>query len=170
VRRIEFQAFRRSDGLFEVEARLIDRKPHDFELPSTSKTIPANTPIHDLGVCVVFDRDMVIRAVHPAARAYPYRDCLHGGDALQVLVGVRIGPGWNRVLRTQLPASENCTHLKEMLSGLATVAYQAMASERPDLFDTTAPDGRPGKVDSCHAYGATRELVLQRWPSYHRKV
>lgn len=168
MRRIEFHAFRRGDGLFEVEARLTDCKPYDFELPSNQRTVPANAPIHDLGVRVVFGRDMRVHAVHPVARAYPYRDCAHGGDALQALVGLRIGPGWSKALRTQLPASENCTHLKEMLSGLATVAYQAMASERRELFETTTPDGRPGKVDSCYAYGAARELVLRRWPSHYR--
>jgi len=30
-RRIDIRGFRRSDGLFEVEGRVVDRKPHDFE-------------------------------------------------------------------------------------------------------------------------------------------
>ncbi len=34
VRQIEFRGFRRSDGLFEIESQLADRKTHDFTPPA----------------------------------------------------------------------------------------------------------------------------------------
>ncbi|WP_077003014.1 DUF2889 domain-containing protein [Variovorax sp. KK3] len=168
VRRIDFCGFRRSDGLYEVEARLTDRKPKAFRPPSGTRVVPAGEPIHDHGLRVVFDADMVIREVVTNIRAFPYRECEHGGDALQALVGLRIGPGWNGELRKRLPAADTCTHLKEMMVPLASAAYQAMYSVWTDRTGEVDANGRPRKIDSCYAYGASRELVLQQWPAFHR--
>jgi hypothetical protein len=116
----------------------------------------------------VFDGDMVIREIDTAIRAYPYRECSQGGEALQALVGLRIGPGWSSEVRKRLPSGDTCTHLKEMLIPLASAAYQAMHSVRLHQVNDVDASGRPLKIDSCYAYGASRELVLQRWPAFHR--
>lgn len=87
TRQITFEGFRRSDGLFEIEGYLTDRKPHDFAPPSSPRVVPANEPIHDLGLRVVFDLDMIVHEVETFIRAYPYRECPGGGATLQALVG-----------------------------------------------------------------------------------
>jgi len=169
TRNISFEGFRRSDGLFEIVGQLVDRKPHDFAPPSGPRVVPANEPIHDIGIRVVFNIDMVIRAVTTTMRAYPYHDCMGGGDSLQALVGVRIGAGWGGEVRKRLPAGETCTHLREILIPLATAAIQAVNPLRSQvLLDATDANGKPLKIDSCYAYGESRELVLQRWPAFHR--
>ncbi|MFT3814932.1 MAG: DUF2889 domain-containing protein [Acidovorax sp.] len=167
-RRIDMRGFRRSDGLFEVEARLTDRKAHDFAPPSGGRHVAAGDTVHDHGLRVVFGEDMVIREIATAIRAYPYRECPGGGDTLQAMVGVRIGPGWNSELRKRLPAGDTCTHLKEMLAPLASAAFQTMYSVRTSFVDERGAQGRPRKIDSCYAYGASRELVALQWPEYHR--
>jgi hypothetical protein len=168
-RSIRFEGFRRSDGLFEMLGQLTDCKPHAFTPPSGMRVVPANESIHDIGVCVVFDLDMVIHAVTTTMRAYPYRDCIGGGDSLQALVGLRIGAGWSGEIRKRLPSGETCTHLREILIPLATAAIQAVNPQRAQsLLDRTDANGKPLKVDSCYAYGASRELVLLRWPAFHR--
>lgn len=169
VRRIEFQGFRRSDGLFEVEGHLTDQKPHDFTPPSGLRVVPANDFIHDIGLQVVFDLDMVVHAVSTFIRAYPYRECPGGGESLQALVGLRIGAGWSGEVRKRLPAGETCAHLREILIPLATAAIQAVNPLRAHrLLDATDANGKPRKIDSCYAYGASRELVRQHWPAFHR--
>jgi hypothetical protein len=167
-RRLDFHGFRRSDGLFEVEARLTDRKPHDFAPPSDARVVRANEPIHDMGVRVAFDDDMVVRAVETFMFAWPYNDCPHGGDVLQAMIGARIGAGWSGEVRRRLPISESCAHLREMLIPLATAAFQTMTVERLQRPTAVDASGRPLKVDSCYAYGAAREIVMQRWPAFHR--
>ncbi|MBO9648149.1 MAG: DUF2889 domain-containing protein [Variovorax sp.] len=169
VRRIEFRGFRRSDGWYEVEASLTDRKPHEFTPPSGGHPVPANEPIHDHGLRVVFDADMVIRAVETSIRAYPYRECPQGGATLQALAGLRIGPGWGGEIRRRLPAEDTCTHLREMLIPLATAAFQSMHMVRMQwLQDDVDAQGKPRKIDSCYAYAASRELVKQLWPAFHQ--
>ncbi|MGH6626860.1 MAG: DUF2889 domain-containing protein [Burkholderiaceae bacterium] len=167
-RRIDFRGFRRSDGLFEVEAQLTDRKTHDFAPPSGGRVVPAGDNIHDHGLRVVFGEDMVIREITIAIRAYPYRECRGGGETLQALVGLRIGPGWNSELRKRLPSSDTCTHLKEMMTPLASAAFQTVYSVVTSRVGEVDASGRPRKIDSCYAYGTSRELVRLNWPVFHQ--
>jgi hypothetical protein len=169
-RQIDLRGYRRADGLFEVRARLTDRKSHDFTPPGDSRMVPAQAPLHDLGVTVVFDEDMVVRKVRTFIDAHPYAQCPAGGDTLQSLVGLRIGPGWNSEVRKRLPSCDTCTHLKEILAPLASAAYQTMTEQRRHLLDARDSKGKPVKIDSCYAYGASRDLVKRLWPDYHQPV
>ncbi|SAL28002.1 hypothetical protein AWB70_01661 [Caballeronia cordobensis] len=166
-RQIEMRGYRRSDGLFEASANLVDRKTSDFTPPSAARLVSAHAPIHDLGVTLVFDRDMIVREVHTFIRSHPYAPCQGGGDTLQALVGMHIGAGWNSEVRKRLPAGDTCTHLKELLGPLASAAFQTMVTERPSALEARDDQGKPRKIDSCHAYGASRDLVKTLWPEYH---
>ncbi|KVR46466.1 DUF2889 domain-containing protein [Burkholderia multivorans] len=167
-RQIDMRGYRRSDGLFEVTVCLTDRKPVDFTPPGGARMIAAHAPIHDLGVTLVFDGDMVVRAVSTFIKSHPYAQCPGGGDSLQALVGLRIGAGWNSEVRKRLPSCDTCTHLKEILTPLATAAYQTMVGFRPSSLNEYDGDGKPVKIDSCYAYGASRDLVKRLWPEHHR--
>lgn len=166
-RRIDMHGFRRSDGLYELEGRVTDRKPQDFNLSSGGRTVPANEPIHDMGVRLVFDDEMVIHDVQTLTLAAPYAQCPEGGRALQSLKGLKMASGWSREVRSRLAGARSCTHLMEILIPLATTAIQSLSvplADRPDKLDA---NGRPTKIDSCYAYAAERELVFQRWPQFH---
>jgi hypothetical protein len=169
-RQIDMHGYRRSDGLFEVRARLTDTKNHDFAPPAGDRTIAAGMPIHDVQVALVFDADLVIKAVETSMNAYPYVSCPGGGDTLQALVGLQIGAGWNGEVRKRLPACDTCTHMKEILGPMASAAYQTLTAVRSHLVDQRDAEGRPVKIDSCHAYGASRALVERIWPAYHRSA
>lgn len=165
-RRIDMQAFRRSDGLYELVGRVIDTKPHDHFPPAPSRLVSANEPIHDISLTLVYDEAMIVRDVSATFRANPYAICPDSGDAMRVLIGLRIGPGWNSEARKRLANSERCTHLAELLGPMATTALQGMSVLRMSLPDALDSTGRPYKVDSCYAYGAGRELVEHRWPEF----
>lgn len=165
-RRIDMQAFRRSDGLYELVGRVIDTKPHDHTPPAPSRTVKADEPIHDISLTLVYDAGMIVRDVRTEFRANPYAICPESGAAMRVLIGLRIGPGWNSEARKRLANSERCTHLAELLAPMATTALQGMSVMRMSLPDAVDSAGRPFKVDSCYAYGAGRELVQHRWPEF----
>jgi len=166
-RQIDMRGYRRSDGLFEASAILIDSKSHDFTPPGGARTARSHTPIHDMGVTLIFDADMIVRDVRTVMRAHPYDTCPGGGDSLRALIGLRIGAGWNGEVRKRLPSCDTCTHLKELLGPLASTAFQTMVGLRPSALNDRDSDGRPVKIDSCHAYGATRDLVKRLWPDHH---
>jgi Protein of unknown function (DUF2889) len=168
LRQIEMRGFRRSDGLYEVEGRLIDRKPQAFTPPNGGRHVLAGMPIHNLGVRLVFDAQMLVHDVQTFTDDAPHPLCSDGGHTLQALKGLHIASGWNQEVRKRLDRSQTCTHLRELLIPLATTALQSMATLRmrePDRLDAA---GRPIKIDSCYAYNAESEVVQQRWPQFHR--
>ncbi|MGF6372882.1 hypothetical protein OKW40_005698 [Paraburkholderia sp. RAU6.4a] len=167
-RRIDMRGFRRSDGLFEAEAHLIDRKPYDFTHANAERTVPANAPIHDLGVRLVFDEAMVIHDVQTFTDSAPYDICPEGGRALQSIKGLRIAAGWSKEVRSRLSGARSCTHLMELLIPLATTAIQSTSILRQSQPEPLDANGRPKKIDSCYAYSAEREVVLRRWPRFHQ--
>src|SRR6266478_3757787 len=46
-RQLDLRFFQRSDGLFEVEGRLLDRKTHPFRRLLHDRDTPAGAPLHD---------------------------------------------------------------------------------------------------------------------------
>jgi hypothetical protein len=166
-RRIDMRGFRRSDGLFEVEGRVVDRKPHDHE-PILGQPVPAGAHMHDMGVRLVFDDDMVVHDVQTFTDAAPYEACSAGGLALQELKGLRMTSGWSREVRSRLAGARSCTHLMELLIPLATVAFQSLSAPRQVRADHLDATSQPTKIDSCYAYAAEGELVRRRWPTFHR--
>lgn len=166
-RRIDMRGYERDDGLFEVEGRVVDRKPEDFVPANGEYSVPANEPIHNLGVRLVFDSDFVVQAVETFTEAAPYRACPEGGRALQSLKGLRIGPGWGKEIRQRLGGGRSCTHLTELLMPLATIAIQSMSGRRKGLPDVVDENGKPRMIDSCYAYASSGEIVMRRWPQFH---
>jgi hypothetical protein len=166
-RRIDMRGFKRADGLFEIEGRVTDRKPHDFRSPNGTKVVPATEPIHDMGVRLVIDLDMTVRDVAAFTASAPYDDCLAAGATLQVLKGLRIAGGWGSEVRRRLGGAQSCTHLMELLIPLATTAYQSLTMERMGRPDTLDAEGKPVKIDSCYAYASHRGVVLRRWPDHY---
>jgi len=168
TRRIELQAYERSDGLFEVEGRVVDTKPYDFVPIRGTRGVPAGQAIHDLGVVLAFDAQLRVHEVRTISDAYPYAECPEGGRALQSLVGLSMTRGWNSEVRQRLGGERSCTHLRELLGPMATAAFQAMSVLRASQPEKLDAQGRPLKIDSCYAYGAERELVRVTWPQFHR--
>ena len=54
-RRIDMRGYRRSDGLYEVEGRVTDRKTTEFRPLVGHRHVPPGEPIHDMGVRIVFE-------------------------------------------------------------------------------------------------------------------
>lgn len=168
LRRIEMRGFRRSDGLYEVHGKVLDQKPYDFVPWTGQRFVAAGDPIHDLGVRLVFDADMQVHAVSTFTETAPYAICSEGGRALQTLVGLRMTRGWNKEVRARLSGARSCTHLMELLTPMATVAFQSLSFMSKERGDRRDANGRPLKIDSCYAYGAEREVVMKFWPEFHQ--
>ena len=167
-RRIDMRGFRRSDGLFEIEGRVTDRKPHDFVPFSGGREVPAGEPIHDMGVRLVYDEQLRVHDVYTFTEAAPYAHCPEGGRALQSLKGLRMVSGWSNEVKSRLRGASSCTHLMELLIPMATTAFQSLSASGLTRVERQDVTGRPIKIDSCYAYGAQRELVRRRWPEYYR--
>lgn len=167
-RRIDMRGFERSDGLFEVEGRVTDSKTHEFVHPEPGRKVPAGEHIHDMGVRLVFDEDMVVHEVQTFTDSAPYAACPEGGRALQSIKGLRMAGGWSREVRTRLRGARSCTHLMEILIPLATTAYQSLGFLRVARPAKLDEERRPLQIDSCYAYAEGGAVVLHRWPQFYR--
>jgi hypothetical protein len=167
-RRIDMRGYRRSDGLFEVEGRVVDQKPFEFAPTSGGPPVASGEPIHDMTVRLIFDKDMVVHDVQSFTAAAPYPVCSGGGGLLSELVGSLIGPGWGSTVRKRLSGNRSCTHLMELLMPLATTAIQSVGGLALGRAEPTNSDGRPKKIDSCYAYAESGQIVLRRWPRFYK--
>jgi len=94
--------------------------------------------------------------------------CREAVEPMRTIVGERIKPGWSAMVKERLGGAAGCTHLMELLPPLATAAFQTLSEvrlARPAVLDKR---GRPAKIDSCYAFASHREVVLRRWPQFHR--
>ena len=166
-RQIEMKAYRRADGLYDIEGRVVDTKPFGFEGPLAESTRKGGEPIHDIWVRLVIDEWFVIQDIAASSDATPFSVCTQAAPTLSVLIGEKIGAGWTQRVRAHLKGAAGCTHMMELLGPMATTAIQALwpvTSLRPTAVDV---NGRPTKIDSCFAYSSKTEIVAQLWPEHY---
>ncbi|MEO7402073.1 MAG: DUF2889 domain-containing protein, partial [Burkholderiales bacterium] len=152
LRKIDLRGYRRSDGLYDIEARMTDTKTHAFKRPAYDSPVPAGEALHDMWVRLVVDDEFLVHDVIAATDVSPFPVCREAVDALTSLKGLRIGAGFQRAVRERLSGAKGCTHLMELLVPLATTAFQTLAPirlARPDKLDA---NGRPVRIDSCYGY------------------
>ncbi|MDM0021827.1 DUF2889 domain-containing protein [Variovorax saccharolyticus] len=165
-RSIELHGYERLDGLYDIEARLIDTKAIGVLL-GDARAVAAGDPIHDMSIRLVINVNLDVIEVDACIDASPYQVCGEATLALQSLRGLRIGSGWSAAIRERLGGHKGCTHLAELLRPLATVALQSLWQVRETMPTPVDADGKPRKIDSCHAYASNGHVVRQRWPHYY---
>jgi hypothetical protein len=169
---IEMRAYAREDGLYDVEARLIDRKPFPFirdpfSRDSSPVPIPPGQALHDMAVRVTVDDDYVVRHIEASSDVTPWPICKEAEQTLSVLIGERVARGWSAKVKERLRGAASCTHLMELLIPMATTALQGIRGIHPERIHAVNSEGLPLKVDSCYAFGRHRELVKTLWPMHH---
>jgi len=161
------RAYRRVDGLYDIEGRVVDNKPIPFDAPLAHKVVPAGESIHDLWIRLVIDDQFLIHDVVASSDATPFGICKQAAPTLAILKGERIGGGWAKLVRSKLKGAASCTHLMELLGPMATAAYQALWPITNTRSTPVDVNGRPLKIDSCYAYASTSEITLQVWPQFY---
>lgn len=155
-RRIDCRGFRRSDGLWDVEGRVVDTKT--YAVRHGEQVVSAGDPLHDMTLVLTFDSDLVICGVAVLMDATPYQVCSGAADIMSLLIGLQIKAGWLSEARKILNPNARCTHVFELLGPLATTAYQTLSIARGKPVDN------PAKIDSCFAYSSARDVVRNNWP------
>ena len=91
TRSIELQGYGRTDGLYELEARLIDRKSYDSRR-FPDDVLPAGEPLHDMAVQMTFDEDLLIHEFKATMAATPHDGCREAEPNF-ALAGLKIEAG-----------------------------------------------------------------------------
>jgi hypothetical protein len=165
-RRIELRGYRRADALYEIDAHLVDTRSLPMDLEG-GKSLEPGEALHDMSIRLVIDQGLHVIDVVASTDAAPFDICPAATATLQSIRGLQIGPGWTQAIRERLSGKNGCTHLRELLGPLATVAFQSLFQVRRSAPEPLDPAGKPRKIDSCFAYASNRELVLHRWPNFY---
>jgi hypothetical protein len=165
-RRIQFEGYRRADGLYDIEAHLYDVKPMDYALSTGIR--PAGTPIHDMWIRVTHDAQYRIVEAVARTEAMPYPGvCERITPDYRKLVGLNLLRGFRKAVHDLFAHVKGCTHLNEMLLQFPSAAIQARSAEQPDNAD--GPGGaQPFQLDQCHALDTHGEVAERYYPKWFR--
>lgn len=171
-RSIECDGYLRSDGLWEVEARLVDKKP--FAVDDPFRQVKAGDAVHDIGLRLAVDDRMTIHEAEVMMRATPYPTCIDVQQILQRLVGESIGKGWREVVRQKIGRLETCTHLMELLGPAVTTLFQTMTHgrnpEKRNMQEEHAKVSKPPFfINGCHSWRADGPIVAKLFPRFATK-
>ena len=169
-RSIECTGYLRDDGLWEVEARLLDTKPFAQHDHFRGELQPGD-PVHHIGLRLAVDDSLTIREAQAMMRATPFPTCIDVEPILQRLVGERIGKGWREIVRRKMGRLETCTHLSELLGPAVTALFQTMSHgkspEGRDAMDHhRAVTERPFFIDGCHSWRTDGPVVAEIFPQF----
>ena len=174
-RQILSQGFSRNDGLYDIESRIVDIK--SYEIPRNKrKSLPAGKPLHEMIVKLTVDMDLKIIFAEAITEASPYEICKNANTNLNKLIGETISPGWRKKVHSIIGGTNGCTHVRELLISVATVAFQTLYGERSRLkreaISKGLKDPFPEKagvsplLNSCFAFDEKSEVTKDLWPDY----
>jgi hypothetical protein len=162
-RMVTYDGYRRADGLFDIEAHLVDLKDQDFALLTGVR--PAGVPVHEMWLRVTIDDQCAIRDIEAVTDYMPYPDaCATIGPAYRKLIGANLLVGFRKHLHDALGGIRGCTHLTEMLAYLPTAAVQTFAGLKREDDGTQ----KPFQLDRCHALETTTDNVRRYYPKWYR--
>ncbi|HUZ65325.1 MAG TPA: DUF2889 domain-containing protein [Acetobacteraceae bacterium] len=179
-REITLRGYEREDGLFDIEAHLVDTKTYGF--PSEDRGfIEPGEPLHGMWMRMTVDDHLTITACEASTEYAPYTVCPQAAPNFARLAGLRIGKGFLKGAAERIGGDQGCTHLRELLQQMATVAFQTLYPVRRRREQEEAArrenegakldsqiianfGGAPALLNTCLAYGAGSPVVKRRWP------
>ncbi len=164
TRTIKVQSYAREDGLWDLEAELIDYKSYDF--PTRDKGVfKAGRYVHHMHLRVTIDQTYAVVAAEAAYDAAPYGEhCTAIDIQYGDLVGMNLLKNFRAAVKERFSRTAGCTHLTELTNVLPTAAVQTMANQR--RLDT-GQKKRPFQLDGCHALDTAGPVALKYYPKWY---
>ncbi|MCA8903234.1 MAG: DUF2889 domain-containing protein, partial [Hyphomonas sp.] len=161
----------REDGLWDIDATVQDSKFYDYFDLERGK-LPAGAFVHNISTRVTIDNEMNVREIAYHMEDIPYSFCHGGGENLPKLVGANLAKGWRHALNENLGRTAGCTHLKEMLFGVATVAFQTLSAWREsrtgaESLSTGDITETPFYMGGCHSMAFDSPVVEKFYPLFY---
>ncbi len=171
TRTVRVDAYRRDDGRWDLEAELVDVKPHDTPLQSGVRK--GGDAMHAMRLRVTIDAEFSILDAVAVSDSVPYPGYCETivGDYRR-LIGLNLVRGFRAALRERLGETRGCTHLTELAQSLPTAAVQAFAGDtrrQQEMERQAAGIGsRPFQIDRCHALRSDGPAVRRYYPAWFR--
>jgi hypothetical protein len=162
-RTITVQAYRRDDGLWDLEGHLTDIWP--TPVPCAGGMLPAGQAMHAMWLRLTVDATATIVDAEACTDAGPYGSaCGTINPDYRKLIGLQVARGYKDAIRRLLGRTAGCTHLNELAGAMGSAAMQALWEDLKTDGDT-----KPGHIDGCHALKADGPQVATFFPRWSRK-
>ena len=167
-RRTCFEGFRRSDGLWDIEARLVDIKDHPLDLKEEIRA--PGQAVHDLSVRITIDTQMNVLDIVACSDATPFPEICGGilPDYRQV-IGLNLFKGFVKEVKNRFAGVQGCSHITELLMAMPTAAFQTFSGLKHEEGRSEQSDKPPHHLDRCHALALDSETVRRFYPRWYRK-
>lgn len=164
-RNIDVQGYLRSDGLWDIEAVLIDTKSYEMDLIDKG-IIAVGESLHQMILTMTVDDDLNIVDMRAQMQATPYQDCPGAARQYAALIGLKIKSGWMDTAKRAIGRATGCTHLTELLPVLATAAIQTIRGYKMhnEPGYTNGEQERKGMTNSCYGYRDNGRAQNLLWP------
>lgn len=173
LRDIELRGYRRDDGLFDIEAQLTDTKTYAFSNSDRGQIEPG-VPLHRMLARMTLNTEMVITAFEAVTEFGPYAICPTAAPNFARLAGLKVGRGFLKAANERVGGVHGCTHLRELLGQMGTVAFQtlfAVRIKRETASNAEQPSiekpSRPMVLGTCLAYAPDSPVVARQWPQFY---
>lgn len=167
TRSIQVRSFEREDGLWDLEAELIDVKSYDFSASAGTRVHRAGQPIHHMLLRVTIDSGFTITQAEACYDAAPYgQNCMAITPDYSDLAGMNLLRGFRQAVKERFGRTAGCTHMSELAAVLPTVAVQTMAGERRKAASSN-PDQRPFQLEGCHALRLDGPVAREFYPRWY---
>lgn len=165
-RRIEIDGYEREDGLFDIEASITDTKSYPFENFDRGRIEPG-VPLHRMLARMTLDEGLRIVRFEANTEYSPFSICPDAAHNFARLAGLVIGRGFLRAANERVGGIHGCTHIRELLGQMGTVAFQTLfvLRHRRAADDPKAASDIPAALlGTCYAYAPDSPVVKRKWP------
>ncbi len=173
TRVVTCHGYKREDGLWDIEGRIVDTKPYRFANKDRGGWIEANEALHDISIRITIDVEMTVTDAEAVIDSSPYTYCKSVVATAKYLIGLKIAPGWTLKSKAAMGKTQGCTHLTELLGPVATTAIQTITSEtmKRSKQDASEPSESSSLfLNSCYSLAVDSPVVKEHWPEHYQKA
>ena len=165
TRKIDMNSFLREDGLWELEATLLDVKAYDFSKRNGSIKV-AGSPVHNMKICLLVSEDGEVLDVNAHYDDAPYDHvCMAIESAYKGLIGLHLLKNFRNSVKARYARTAGCTHMSELVVLLPTVFVQSLSMQRNQKEASRGK--KPFQLEGCHALALTSPVVKEFYPEWY---
>jgi hypothetical protein len=168
MRTIDFTGYIREDGLWDIEAHLVDTRTKSLSYARYGVPKPPGHPIHEMKIRLTVDDDVLIHEAEAATLNAPFDTCSVPPAVFPKLKGLSLNKGWKERVYELMGGTKGCTHLLELLGNLATVAHQTVSSSDKYLEMLERGEDRPFFVHRCYTYDESGPVIEKLFPNFFK--